>query len=80
MTRYTREQTESEIDDLLRPRRQLAVIWTTFDVRRVRPDLNEDQAWAVLDGCRKTRNSNGGVTRTDFKTIADYLFPIGRQD
>jgi hypothetical protein len=40
-----------DIDKVLKSRRQVAVIWSTEDTREMRPDLNDDQAWEVLQEC-----------------------------
>ena len=77
MTNNERDQTQSAIDDMLNQRRQIAVIWITADVRKLRPDLNDDQAWAVLQRCRNLRNCNAGVSRTLIRSIARELFPTG---
>jgi hypothetical protein len=64
-----------DIHDVLKQRRQVAVIWSLEDVQGVRPDLNNDQAWEVLEECRDKHDCEYGFTWTLIEVIADDLFP-----
>jgi hypothetical protein len=68
---------ESEIDiqQLLRQRRQVAVVWCVEDVKHVRPDLTEDQAWQVLQQCYDKHDCEWGFTWTYLQDVAADLFP-----
>jgi len=69
---------ESEIDnliqELLQRQRQVAVIWCCEDVKHVRPDLTDDQAWEVLQQCRNQHDCEWGFTWTFIEDIAQDLF------
>jgi hypothetical protein len=64
-----------DIDELLRQRRQVAVIWSIEDVLQERPDLTADQAWEVLQVCREEHDCKLGFTWTFIRDVADELFP-----
>ena len=64
-----------DIHDLLTERRQVAVLWSTEDVQSVRPDLDDDQAWEVLQRCRKVHDCDIGFNWLLIETVADDLFP-----
>jgi hypothetical protein len=64
-----------DIHQLLEQHRQVAVIWSIEDVRHVRPDLSDDQAWEVLGRCRDQHDCEWGFTWTFLKDVADELFP-----
>ena len=73
--------TDNQLDDidvhlLLAKRRQVAVIWSIGQVRQVRPDLNDDQAWEVLKRCRDERSRGRGFVIWD---AAGSLFPMARK-
>ena len=64
-----------DIDRVLEQRRQVAIFWAIEDVQHVRPDLNDEQAWEVLQDCRDKHDSEWGFTWTFIKDVADDLFP-----
>jgi hypothetical protein len=64
-----------DIDAVLAQRQQVAVIWGTEDVQGVRPDLNDDQAWEVLQRCRDKHDCEWGFTWQYIEDVADELFP-----
>jgi hypothetical protein len=64
-----------DIHALLAENRQIADIWGIGDVQEVRPDLDEDQAWAVLQAAAKRLDSNFGITWDTLKILADELYP-----
>ena len=64
-----------DIHALLAENRQIADIWGIDDVQEVRPDLDEDQAWAVLQAAAKRLDSNFGITWDTVDTLADELYP-----
>ncbi len=43
-------------------RRQIAEVWNTLDVRTVRPDLTDDQAWRVLQAVHRHYDPAVGIT------------------
>jgi hypothetical protein len=69
---------EPDIDDLIREllqrQRQVAVIFCCDDVKHVRPDLTDDQAWEVLQQCRDQHDCEYGFTWALIEDIAQDLF------
>lgn len=64
-----------DIEQLLRHRRQVAVIWGVEDVQSIRPDLTADQAWEVLEQAYDVHDCEWGFTWTHLKTVAGDMFP-----
>jgi hypothetical protein len=69
------DELDVDIHALLAENRQIAHIWGIDDVQQQRPDLNEDQAWAVLQAAAKRLDSNYGITWDTLKILADELYP-----
>jgi hypothetical protein len=63
-----------EIYELLAAQHEIAVIWSTDDVREVRPDLSEKQAWTVLQSVRENHDASVGVSWETLEITADDLF------
>ena len=72
--------TAIDVHELLAKRRQIAVIWSIEDVQEVRPDLDEEQAWEVLQYCDKAHNSSIGLNWDSIEIVADDLFPSKTED
>lgn len=66
---------ELDLHQLLRRRRQIAIIWSLEDVQAVRPDLTDDQAWQVLQNCERCHDCEFGLTWATLEIVADDLFP-----
>jgi len=49
--------------------------WSVADVRAIRPDLPEDQAWAVLQAVRRRHDADVGVNWRVIESVAAELFP-----
>ena len=64
-----------DVHQVLEARRQVAVIWSTDDVQDIRPDLTDDQAWRVLQNCRRVHDCEVGFSWLLIETVADDLFP-----
>jgi hypothetical protein len=62
------------IQELLRRQRQVAVIWCCDDVKHVRPDLTDAQAWEALQQCREQHDCEYGFTWTLIEDVAEDLF------
>lgn len=72
---YSDNRPETQnVRDLLKAQRQVADIWTTHDVIAERPDLNDDQAWAVLQECMEVLNSDDGFTWGLINEVAEQLY------
>jgi hypothetical protein len=50
--------------------------WYTSDVQEVRPDLSDDQAWAVLQEIKRTHDATIGINWDVINCTADNLFPL----
>src|SRR5207302_1259542 len=72
------EEIDVDIHELLAENRQIAHIWGVDDVRQQRPDLDDGQAWAVLQAVEKRLDSDYGITWDTLKIIADELYPEKR--
>lgn len=64
-----------DIHHLLQKRRQVAVIWSIEDVQSLRPDLNDDESWNVLQQCRKWHDCEAGFTWGWIEGFAEQLYP-----
>ncbi len=68
VTRYT-----------LEAHKEIAAIWSVADVQRIRSDLNEAQAWEVLQKVDRSHDCNHGITWGTLKSTADDMFPRKRR-
>ena len=66
---------DCHVHRLLAKQNKIAVIWCTDDVRGIRPDLTEDQAWQVLEQVRDIHDAEWGISWTTLDTVAGDLFP-----
>jgi hypothetical protein len=76
----TTKLNDLSIHGLLAQRRQVAVVWSTENVQGVRPDLDDDQAWEVLQECRRLHDCELGFNWLLIETVADNLFRPLRDD
>jgi hypothetical protein len=60
---------------LLAKRRQIAHIWSVEDVRDVRPDLDDEQAWSVLQLIDDQKDATQGITWETLAVAAAVLYP-----
>lgn len=63
------------VQRLLRRHNRLAIIWCVDDVRWLRPDLDEDQAWQVLERARIHHDASVGINWETLSAAADCLYP-----
>ena len=68
------EDIDSYVLQLLAKHRKIAAIWCIEDVKAIRPDLTEDQAWEILQQVESSHDAENGITWTTLETIADDLF------
>jgi hypothetical protein len=54
-----------DIHELLKQRRQVAAIWSLEDVQHIRPDLDDHQAWEVLQAYDRKHDCEQGLTNTN---------------
>ncbi len=68
------EDIDSYVLQLLAKHRKIAAIWCIEDVKAIRPDLTDDQAWELLQRVSGSHDAENGITWTTLETIADDLF------
>ncbi len=66
---------DEQLREILSKQKRIALIWSIEDVREVRPDLNDDQAWRVLLRCEKVLDCQIGLTWQTIEDTAEALFP-----
>ncbi len=66
---------DREIHALLASRHEVAVIWSVEDVLELRPDLDEEQAWKVLQQCSHVHDCEVGFNWHLIEYVANDLFP-----
>jgi hypothetical protein len=70
------EEHEFDIDihEVLAANRVIAHLWGTEDVQAVRPDLDDDQAWQVLQTVARRLDSQHGMSWETVEIVAEELF------
>jgi hypothetical protein len=68
---------EVDLQGLLAKERKIAQVWSIEDVKDRRPDLNDEQAWHVLDTFQCHHDSNMVATWDKLEQIAHDLFGSG---
>lgn len=68
-----------DINTILAERRQIADIWGIDDVKQVRPDLDDDQCWEVLQAAQDDHDASLGINWHVLEAHADHLFPLGSE-
>ena len=63
-----------DVHEILAGRKQIAVIWCIEDVQAVRPDLDEEQAFAVLQEARRRHDATQGIHWETLEYSAEELF------
>jgi hypothetical protein len=63
------------VEQLLAKHRSIAAIWCIDDVKSLRPDLTDDQAWEVLEQVSRNHDAEWGINWITLETTADDLFP-----
>jgi hypothetical protein len=67
--------TPFSIHEFLESNQQIALIWSVEDVQSIRPDLDREQSWEVLQACQRYHDCEHGLTWMSLKMMADNLFP-----
>ena len=62
------------IHQLLAKHHKIAAIWCIEDVKHLRPDLTDDQAWDVLEQVKDLHDAEYGISWTTLETVAYDLF------
>jgi hypothetical protein len=68
------DEFDVDIHELLAKNRIIGHLWGIEDVQEVRPDLNDDQAWQVLQAIEQRLDSQFGMSWDTIEIIADELF------
>ena len=63
-----------ELKRLLDQQRQVAVIWEVDDVLVLRPELTDDEAWAVLKDAHQYHDAGIGLNWESIESAAESLF------
>ncbi len=63
------------IHELLKQQRTIAHLWTIDDVHSVRDDLDDDQAWHVLQEVESRLDCNVGICWDTIELVAHELYP-----
>jgi hypothetical protein len=63
-----------ELKRLLDQQRQVAVIWEVDDVLVLRPELTDDEAWAVLQYAHQYHDAGIGLNWESIESAAESLF------
>ena len=71
--------TDAQIEKALADRHEIAITWSTVDVRGLRGHLDEEQAWEVLQQVKDGHDADWGISYTTLATVADDMFPKPRQ-
>ncbi len=72
--------TDEQIHRALADRHEIAITWSTVDVQHVRPNLDEEQAWEVLQQVKDIHDAQWGLSWATLATVADDLFPKHREN
>jgi hypothetical protein len=62
------------IHGYFRRKKQIAMIWCTQDVQKVRPDLSKDEAWTVLKEVFRCWSPHYGIKWDTLRDTAEYLY------
>lgn len=54
---------------------QAAIVWSSEDVRGIRPDLTDDEAYEVIARVCRKHDADLGITWETLKIVADDMFP-----
>jgi hypothetical protein len=73
-TGLTPAPVELDIDALLAERRQIAVVWCIEDVQSIRSDLDDDQAWEVLEAAKRYHDATIGINWDVLNCHAGIVF------
>ncbi|MEM7811341.1 MAG: hypothetical protein AAF532_07690 [Planctomycetota bacterium] len=71
---------EIQIHEFLELHRMVGIVLSVDFVTDIRPDLDEDQAWAVLQRVKAVMDSDRGPEENLVREYADELYPEGDTD
>jgi hypothetical protein len=70
----TPAMTDCDIHALIAERRQIALIWGIADVQHLRPNLDDDQAWEVLQHVDHHKDAELGISWLTLEFAVEHLF------
>src|SRR5438309_11015354 len=62
------------VHSLLSRCHKVAAIWCIEDMKAIRPDLTDDQAWEALEEVGRKHDAEYGISWTTLECMADILF------
>ena len=68
------ETSPFNIEAILAKHQQIAAIWGIEDVKSIRPDLSDEQAWEVLQMVDRDKDAELGITWLTLEMAAEDLF------
>jgi hypothetical protein len=68
------ETSSTNIEAILAEHHQIAAIWGIEDVKSIRPDLSDEQAWEVLQTVDHDKDAELGITWFTLEMAAKDLF------
>ena len=75
MNRRTALRAAKTLREMMQEERVIGFLWSIDDVRSLRPDLSDDQAWSVLQRVDDRKDATLGITWDTLSWAADDLFP-----
>jgi hypothetical protein len=67
---------DQQVREILAERQRIAVIWGIDDVQLLRPDLDNEQAWEVLQDVASGQDRDHGITNDSLVIAAWEKFPV----
>ena len=65
-----------EQDHVLKNEDSISIVWCIDDVKEVRPDLDDEQAWDVLQVVKDNHDATMGISWDTLEYAADHLYPV----
>jgi hypothetical protein len=75
VSRRTSLRRAKTLHEIMQEERVIGLLWNIDDVRSLRPDLTDDQAWSVLQHVDDRKDATLGITWDTLSWAADDLFP-----
>src|ERR1700734_2307200 len=75
VSRRTSLRRAKTLHEIMQDERVIGLLWNIDDVRSLRPDLTDDQAWSVLQHVDDRKDATLGITWDTLSWAADDLFP-----
>ena len=70
------DEHEIDVDDYLAKQQQIAIIWGIDDVKSVRPDLSDEQAWEALKFAHRGHDASFGLNWECLESAAEALYGL----